>query len=388
MSNWAWLQEPHLQHLLAALGDARVAGGAVRNALLGAAVTEVDVATSLSPDEVMKRAAAAGYSVHPTGLEHGTVTVAREGVAFEVTTLRHDVETDGRRAKVAFTDDWEADARRRDFTMNALYCSASGEVFDPVSGMDDLLSRRVRFVGDAAQRIAEDYLRILRFFRFHAQYGQGAPDAAGLAACGALKAGLKQLSAERVRQELMKLLVAPGAVAAVEAMASAGVLGEVLPGADVVVFARMAAIDAREGFQPDAVLRLAALAPQMDVKEALRLSNAESARLDGLTCAPVFSPTMDDAELRRARYVLGDLFAPAVRLCWARSDAEGWHAAYAFADTPVQVFALKGADLLALGFKPGPDVGRVLRSLEEIWIASDFSASKEALLQKGAKWLN
>ena len=388
MSNWAWLQEPHLQHLLAALGDARVAGGAVRNALLGAAVTEVDVATSLSPDEVMKRAAAAGYSVHPTGLEHGTVTVAREGVAFEVTTLRHDVETDGRRAKVAFTDDWEADARRRDFTMNALYCSASGEVFDPVSGMDDLLSRRVRFVGDAAQRIAEDYLRILRFFRFHAQYGQGAPDAAGLAACGALKAGLKQLSAERVRQELMKLLVAPGAVAAVEAMASAGVLGEVLPGADVVVFARMAAIDAREGFQPDAVLRLAALAPQMDVKEALRLSNAESARLDGLTCAPVLSPTMDDAELRRARYVLGDLFAPAVRLCWARSDAEGWHAAYAFADTPVQVFALKGADLLALGFKPGPDVGRVLRSLEEIWIASDFSASKEALLQKGAKWLN
>ena len=377
-----------MQHLLAALGDARVAGGAVRNALLGAAVTEVDVATSLSPDEVMKRAAAAGYSVHPTGLEHGTVTVAREGVAFEVTTLRHDVETDGRRAKVAFTDDWEADARRRDFTMNALYCSASGEVFDPVSGMDDLLSRRVRFVGDAAQRIAEDYLRILRFFRFHAQYGQGAPDAAGLAACGALKAGLKQLSAERVRQELMKLLVAPGAVAAVEAMASAGVLGEVLPGADVVVFARMAAIDAREGFQPDAVLRLAALAPQMDVKEALRLSNAESARLDGLTCAPVLSPTMDDAELRRARYVLGDLFAPAVRLCWARSDAEGWHAAYAFADTPVQVFALKGADLLALGFKPGPDVGRVLRSLEEIWIASDFSASKEALLQKGAKWLN
>lgn len=382
MSNWTWLQEPHLQHLLAALGDARVAGGAVRNALLGAAVHEVDVATSLSPDEVMKRAAAAGFSVHPTGIEHGTVTVAREGVAFEVTTLRHDVETDGRRAKVAFTDDWEADARRRDFTMNALYCSASGEVFDPVSGMDDLRARRVRFVGEPAQRIAEDYLRILRFFRFHAQYGQGAPDAAGLAACGELKAGLRQLSPERVRQELMKLLVAPGAVAALEAMRGQGILEMILPGADMDVFTRMAAVDGREGFAPDAVLRLAALAPQMDVKEALRLSNAEVSRLDGLASLPVLSPDMDGAALGRARYALGDLFASAVRLCWARSDVEGWRAAYAFADTPVPVFPLKGTDLLVLGFKPGPDVGRVLRSLEEAWIASDFSASKEALLNR------
>ena len=388
MSHWAWLQEPHLQHLLAALEDARVAGGAVRNALLGVAVTEVDVATSLSPDEVMKRAVAAGFSVHPTGLEHGTVTVAREGVAFEVTTLRHDVETDGRRAKVAFTDDWQADAWRRDFTMNALYCSASGEVFDPVSGMDDLRGRRVRFVGEPAARIAEDYLRILRFFRFFAQYGEGVPDADGLAACAALKAGLKQLSAERVRQELMKLLVAPGAVGAVEAMATAGVLGEVLPGADVAVFGRMAAIDLREGFAPDAVLRLAALAPRMDVKQALRLSNAEAVRLDNLATASSLSPAMDDAELRRARYALGDSYAHAVRLSWARSDEAAWAAAYALADAPVPVFALKGSDLLALGFKPGPDVGRVLRSLEEVWIKSDFSASKEALLQKGAEWLN
>jgi tRNA nucleotidyltransferase/poly(A) polymerase len=388
MSNWAWLQEPHLQHLLAALADARVAGGAVRNALLGAPVHEVDVATSLSPDEVMRRAAAAGFSVHPTGLEHGTVTVAREGAAFEVTTLRHDVETDGRRAKVAFTDDWEADARRRDFTMNALYCSASGEVFDPVCGMDDVLGRRVRFVGEPAARIAEDYLRILRFFRFFAQYGEGAPDAEGLAACAALKAGLQQLSAERVRQELMKLLVAPRAVAAVEAMASAGVLGAVLPRADVAVFTRMAAIDAREGFAPDAVLRLAALAPQMDVKQALRLSNAQAQQLDGLAGASGLSPAMADAELRRMRYALGDSYAHAVRLSWARADEASWAQAYALADKPVPVFALKGADLLALGYKPGPDVGRVLRLLEEAWIASDFSASKEVLLQKGAEWLN
>lgn len=388
MSHWDWLQAPVLQHLLAVLGDARVAGGAVRNALLGAAVTEVDVATSLSPEAVMERAAAAGFSVHPTGLEHGTVTVARDGAAYEVTTLRHDVETDGRRAKVAFTDDWEADARRRDFTMNALYCSAAGEVFDPVSGMADLLGRRVRFVGDAAARIAEDYLRILRFFRFHAQYGQGAPDEAGLAACGELKAGLRQLSAERVRQELMKLLVAPGAVAAVEAMRGQGILEMILPGADVGVFTRMAAVDRHEGLAADAVLRLAALAPQMDAKEALRLSNAEGARLVALASAPELSPAMDDIALRRARYVLGDLYGSAVRLSWARSDVAGWRAVYALAAESAPVFPLKGADLLARGLKPGPDVGRVLRSLESEWIASDFSASKEALLAGCAKWLN
>ncbi|MDP4822338.1 MAG: CCA tRNA nucleotidyltransferase, partial [Aestuariivirgaceae bacterium] len=351
-------------------------------ALLGVPVTEVDVATSLSPEAVMERAAAAGFSVHPTGLEHGTVTVARDGAAFEVTTLRHDVETDGRRAKVAFTDDWQADARRRDFTMNALYCSATGEVFDPVSGMDDLLSRRVRFVGEAGARIAEDYLRILRFFRFHAQYGQGGLDEAGLAACGELKAGLRQLSAERVRQELMKLLVAPGSVAAVEAMRGQGILEMILPGADVAVFARMAGIDSAEGFKPDAVLRLAALAPQMAAKEALRLSNAEGARLEALACAPALSPAMDDIALRRARYVLGDLYEDAVRLVWARSDMAGWRAVYALVAEPTPVFPLKGADLLARGLKPGPDVGRMLRSLEEAWIVSDFSASKEALLER------
>ena len=380
--NWDWLKEPQLQRLLAALGEARVAGGAVRNALLGEPVEEVDVACAHAPEKVGELAVAAGFSVHPTGLEHGTVTVAREGRAFEVTTLRHDVETDGRRAKVAFTGDWEADARRRDFTINAIYCAADGEIFDYVGGRQDIAARRVRFVGEPEARITEDYLRILRFFRFHARYGTGAPDAAGLAACARHKAGLQRLSPERVRQELLKLLVARGAVAALADMEAAGI--HLLPEADFDSFARMAGLDAMEQLSPDAMLRLAALAPRMDMKEALRLSNAQARRLEEIAAAPALSPGLRERERRQILYALKPaLWRDVVRVSWARAGSgEGWRELH---DLPerweVPAFPVKGADLAALGLKPGPEMGAALAALEDWWLAHDFAPDRVALLQ-------
>jgi hypothetical protein len=262
-----WLSDARLQRVLAALsadgGEARIAGGTVRNALLDEPVSDMDVATTEVPTRVVELARRAGLEVHPTGLDHGTVTVvAKDGDGpkpFEVTTLRIDVETYGRHAQVAFTDDWTADARRRDFTMNALYCDGAGTVFDPVGGFPDILERRVRFVGEPQERIREDFLRILRFFRFQARYGQGDPDADGLAACVALQEGLETLSAERVRQEMLKLLVAPGAVPVLRVMVETGIAARILPtGHDLARVARMAGIDAEQGLEPDPVLRLAA----------------------------------------------------------------------------------------------------------------------------------
>ncbi len=211
----AWLNSPALAKVFAAFAksaaELRVVGGATRNALLGRPISDIDLATPALPEVVTEIATKAGLAVHPTGIEHGTVTVVADGVAFEVTTLRRDVETDGRRAVVAFTDDWREDAMRRDFTINAIYVAPDGTIYDPVGGLADLKDQRVRFIGDANDRIREDYLRILRFFRFTAQYGQGRPDPDGFAACTALKAGLTQLSSERVGAEIMKLLDAPRA---------------------------------------------------------------------------------------------------------------------------------------------------------------------------------
>jgi poly(A) polymerase len=385
----AWLAAKPLQELLGCLnsgGQARIAGGAVRNGLLQMPVHEVDVATTHPPERVMELAKQAGFSVHPTGLAHGTVTVARAGVAYEVTTLRHDVETDGRRAKVAFTQDWEADARRRDFTMNALYADAAGEVFDTVQGIADLRAGLVRFVGEPEARIGEDYLRILRFFRFFAQFGQGAPDVAGLAACGVCKVGLLQLSPERVRQEMLKLLPAPRALAALRAMADVGVLPLLLPQADLAVFEAMADVDQDQGFAPDGLLRLAALAPAMDVKTQLRLSNAQVRRLEDMALAPPVSPAFRVRERRDVLYRVGaEAYADSVRLQWARMGGEpsAWLEVLGLADAwAVPVFPLQGGDLLALGFKPGPELGAMLQGLEDWWIASDFTASREDLLAR------
>lgn len=395
-----FLGDRRLKRVLAALnaggGEARVAGGAVRNALIGEPVTDIDIATTHTPEGVTALAEAAGLHVHPTGIDHGTVTVVAQADGldrgFEVTTLRRDVETFGRKAVVAFTEDWAEDARRRDFTINALYCDSRGRVYDPLRGYGDLERRRVRFVGDPQARIREDYLRILRFFRFHATYGKGPPDRPGLEACTALKDGLTQLSAERIRAELLKLLVAPGALAAVKTMARPGILGLILPGAaDLKAFRRMADIDAAHGLLPDPLLRLAALCPGSpeEVKERFRLSNADGRKLARIEAAAGVSPGFRDLERKIALYHAGsEAFAGAVRLAWARSRAPDhpdaqWLDLMALAGTwAIPAFPVTGADLLARGYATGPRLGEALRLLEDWWAASGFPPSKEAVLDR------
>ena len=381
----AWLNEPALQRLFATLaaagGEGRVAGGAVRNALLGEAVTEVDVATTLSPEQVTAACAAAGMKVHPTGIEHGTVTVVVDHHPFEVTTLRHDVETDGRRAKVRFTDDWDADAQRRDFTMNALYCDEHGTVHDFVDGWPDVQRRRVIFVGDPEQRIAEDYLRILRFFRFHARYGHGAPDAAGLAACTRLKAGLDGLSAERIRQEMFKLMSAPGAVDTLKLMAGQGILSQLLPYTeDWRVLQRLGA---------DPLLRLAVLAQDpRSMPERWRLSNHEAKRLEALASLLPPSPALRPTEQRAILYHMGpEAWRDLVQVAWARSDAASDDAEWkTLLELPERwsfpVLPVSGRDLLAAGMSPGPEIGVMLSKLEDWWVASDFQPSRDELLKR------
>jgi tRNA nucleotidyltransferase/poly(A) polymerase len=378
-----WLAEPTVQGVLAMLvgagGEARVAGGAVRNALLNEAVADIDIATTLTPEQVMAAAKAQGFPVYPTGLAHGTVTVNHRGRTFEVTTLRRDVKTDGRHADVVFTDDWVADANRRDFTVNALYCDAGGKIYDFTDGYGDLLKRRIKFVGRPEQRIKEDYLRILRFFRFQARYGRGAPHRASLAACVALRRGLAKLSPERVQQELLKLLVAPRAVPVLRLMARHGVLRVILPHTEEWrVLGRL---------PDDAVLRLAVLAKAPgDLQARLHLSNAQAERLQGLATAPALSPKLRAAERRAILYHLGpERWRDAARLAHARSRAAAADPAWlAFTDLPAQwqapKFPLSGRDLLAHGFQPGPRLGAELRFLEDMWVASDFTLGHDALL--------
>lgn len=378
----AWLKEPRLQQVLAVLGAAgevRVAGGAVRNALMKRPIADVDLATTLLPDDVMQLARRAGFGVHPTGLAHGTVTLVNHAAVFEVTTLRRDVETDGRRAKVIFTRSFAEDAARRDFTMNALYCDASGKIYDFTNGYADILKNRIRFVGVPAQRIAEDYLRILRFFRFHAAYGKGAPDRAGLQACTRARSGLQNLSAERIRQELFKLLAAPRAVETLQVMAKAGILKLVLPHTtEWRVLKRLAA---------DPVLRLYALADAPEaLKERLRLSNDEAARMEALAAAPTLSPKLREREQRALLYQLGErCWSDAVALAFARdrgsNHATQWRKMARLPTRwPLPKLPISGKDLLARGVSAGPNLGAALRWAEDYWVASDFKASAEELL--------
>ncbi|MEW9836802.1 CCA tRNA nucleotidyltransferase [Mesorhizobium marinum] len=407
----AWLEDAELQRLLQVLGaggeEARIAGGAVRNALLGEAVADVDIATTTHPDETMRRAEQAGFKAVPTGAEHGTITVIAGGKGHEVTTLRADVETDGRRAKVAFGRDWKADAERRDFTINALYAEADGSVIDLVGGLADLESRTLRFIGDAEARIREDYLRILRFFRFFAYYGSGRPDAEGLKACARLKDGLERLSAERVWSELKKLLSAPDPSRALLWMRQAGVLTKALPESEkwgIDAIHGLVAAERDLGWRPDAMLRLAAMVPpdpdrMRGLAERLKLSNADAERLTEWAMAPAAVPATTERELARTLYRRGRqsivdrlrLSLASARVRAAESDvalieAGGYARQLKFAEKwAAPDFPLKGADLKGLGVPAGPGMGRLLKQLEEEWIEADFRPGRDALLERAAK---
>ena len=397
-ADFSWLREPPLASLLAALNrdgeEARVVGGAVRNTLYDLPHGDIDIATTALPQEVVRRAEAAGFKPVPTGVEHGTVTVVVDGTPFEVTTLREDIETFGRHARVSFGRDWQRDAERRDFTMNALYAARDGTVYDHVGGLDDLKARRVRFIGDPHKRIAEDYLRILRFFRFHAAYGDGGhPDPAGLSACIAARAGLETLSRERIRMEMLKLLVATHAVPALVIMSQTGLLVAVLGGDPLLAsFANMIKLERELSLTPDPVRRLGALGVSTTedaerLRERLRLANAEQERLmsmgDGWWR---ISAATGMHEARVLIYRLGpDKFLDRVLLAWSRAWSEGvaddrWHDLVLLPDRwTVPVFPLKAADFIERGVAKGPALGAALRAAEEAWIAQDFPMDAAAL---------
>jgi poly(A) polymerase/tRNA nucleotidyltransferase (CCA-adding enzyme) len=379
-----FLADPSLSAVLTALPDARVVGGAVRDWLAGRAVADIDLATALPPDAVTAALERAGLRAVPTGVDHGTVTAVSGGRGFEVTTLRRDVATDGRHAVVAFTDDWRADAARRDFTMNAMSMTRDGAVFDYFAGQADLAAGVVRFVGDPATRIAEDALRVLRFFRFHARYGRGEPDPVALAAIRAGLDGLAILSPERVWSELCRILAAPDPAGSVALMAATGVLAAVLPeGTDPAALARLVAA----GAPPDPVLRLAALVTG-DVQalaSRLRLSGAEREMLAALLAAPAPSPGADDADLRRA---LADT-PPAVLIGRAWLAGAGWESVRArLSALPRPVFPLEGRDVLALGVSEGPRVGELLREVRRWWMAGGCVADAAACRTELARRLD
>jgi poly(A) polymerase len=371
--------------------EARVVGGAVRNALLGVAIGDIDIATTAVPEEVIRRAKAAGIKSVPTGIEHGTVTLVLDARPFEVTTLREDTETFGRKAKVAFGRDWAGDAHRRDFTINALSVGADGVVHDYVGGLDDIAVRRVRFIGDPGQRIEEDYLRILRFFRIHAAFGVGEPNRPGYLACIEARGGLASLSAERVRMEMLKLLIAAGALVAVRAMVDGGLLHAIFGGvAYTGPFAAMIEAERVLGLMPDAVRRLAALgvAVTEDAKRLstrLRLSNAEARRLDSMGHRWWRLGGMDEARARQRLYRLGeDDYRDRLMLAWARSgrDAASPHWRE-LARLPQRwsapKFPLKAADFIARGVAEGPVLGQALALAEDAWLAADFPLDQSAL---------
>lgn len=393
-----WLNAPETRAVMNALtangGAARFVGGCVRNALMGVPVDDIDIATPLTPDEVTRRLVAAGMQAVPTGIEHGTITAVANKKPFEITTLRRDVSTDGRRATVAFSQDWIEDASRRDFTMNALYADQTGQVFDLIGGIADLQARHVRFIGDASRRIAEDYLRILRLFRFHAWYGKGEIDADGLAACAAARSQIKTLSGERIQKEMLKLMGAEHPVPVLRAMAASGVLGEVLPGElKFARFQRLCEIDAEQFFEADGLLRLAALlgdAPRAgEIATRWRLSNDDRDRLSDMLSEPTkIVSYLSILEVRRALYRFGvPLFKDWVRLRWAEdpkaSNFMQWRALLALADGWVRpVFPLTGSNVMAAGVPHGPLVGKVLSEVEAWWIDADFTDDPFSLAER------
>nr|WP_256483838.1 CCA tRNA nucleotidyltransferase [Aliihoeflea sp. 40Bstr573] len=402
------MKEKVLQKLLAVLSangeEARIAGGAVRNALLGEAVTDIDIATTCLPEETEKRAIEAGFKPVPTGKAHGTITVVAHGKPFEVTTLRADVENHGRHATVAFGRDWQVDAKRRDFTINALYATADGTVLDLVGGVADLETRTLRFIGSAEDRIREDYLRILRFYRFFAWYGSGRPDAEGIKASARLKSGLDQLSAERIWAELKKLLSAPDPSRALLWMRQSGVLTTVLPesekwGIDAVP--GLVAAERDLGWAVDPLVRLMAIIPPMkervdSLSERLKLSKNEAKRLHEWAGFGEIPAETSEIALAKRMFAAGHqpgvdklkLALAAARVRGVQNDldllaagqysqllkyAENWQAPQ---------FPLHGRDLVALGAAADERLGKALAILKDEWVSSSFTIDREALVER------
>jgi len=382
-------------------GAARFVGGAVRNALIGEPIGDVDIATPLPPADVIGRLKQCGLNAVPTGIEHGTVTAVSSGKPFEVTTLRRDVSTDGRRATVAFTTEWSEDAARRDFTINALYANEDGEVFDYFGGLSDLKARRVRFVGDPRTRIREDYLRILRLFRFHAWYGKGELDADAFAAAAAEKAGLKLLSGERVQKELLRLLEAKSPIAALRAMQGASILAEILP-SDLQLdrVARLVGIETANRRKPDNLLRLAALLPDdakiaRKLSQSLKLSNADKDRLiEAAEPDDRINASLSPREARQLLYRLGrQCFLDQMLLRWSdmqRAPQDGnWRKLLKLAESwKKPELPVDGRDVMAKGIDEGPKIGTTLRALEEEWIDADFAPDRRALLKRLKETIN
>lgn len=401
-----WLHDKGLQSLLSCLSEngeeARVVGGAVRNQLLGYPVNDVDIATTCPPDEIIKRVSEAGFKAVPTGYEHGTITVVVNGHSYEVTALRSDIEPDGRHTKVVFGRDWKADAKRRDFTINAIYADANGKIYDDVNGLADIETATLRFIGEADERIREDYLRILRFFRLYAWIGKGRPDAEALKACARLKDGLLQLSAERVWSELKKMLSSPDPTRALLWMRQAAILGIILPETEkwgIDAFRPLVETGHVMGFAPDPLLRLFSIVPKDEARlkkmaERLRFSNAEKTRLLNWAHMNPIKYDCSDLELKKLGYnhgkeaVLDEL---TLALANARAHAMSNDKALVEASHYVRllkliqnydipVFPVTGKDLMPLGISEGPAIGHKLKALEKLWVESGFLLDRQALI--------
>ncbi len=408
LAHEAWFNDPALKRVFSLLnadgGEGRVVGGAVRNSLMGLAVSDIDVATTLTPDVVIERAKEAGIKAVPTGVEHGTVTLVIDRKPFEVTTLRADVETDGRRATVAFSTDWQTDAERRDLTINALYVGEDGEVVDLVGGLADIEKRNIRFIGDAATRIKEDYLRILRFFRFFAYYGSGRPDADGLRAAAAARSKLSTLSAERVWSEMRKLLSAEDPGRALLWMRTVGALTEILPETEKWGIDAIPALIATEkalGWAPDPLLRLAAIVPpdakRLEAMAArLKLANAEAAVFKAWANAAPINDEMSTAAFDRLLYrngAEGITTRLKLALAVARGKAEGDMAEMARSARLNKLldhagawvkpsFPVNGGDVMAAGIPSGRQVGETLAALEHQWVEENFASDRATLLAR------
>ena len=382
-----WRRRTGMPRLLRTLGagegETRFVGGCVRDTLLGLPVSDVDLATRLTPDEVVKRLEKARIKAVPTGIAHGTVTAVIGGAPVEVTTLRRDVSTDGRRATIAFTQDWREDAARRDFTINALFADpAGGELFDYFGGAADLEARRVRFIGAPLQRIAEDHLRILRFFRFHARFGKGAPDAAALDACAARANDLMALSRERIADELLKLLGLPDPASTLALMIARGILTPVLPELDEGGVARLTALVHREkraGLAPDPIRRLSAMLPRnqamiaADIAARLRLSNAKRMRL--IQTSEAYGPTFQDPAALAYKYN-AQVAIDRLLLDKTLNADQAAEAVARLADWKRPKLPVSGGDLIAMGLAAGPIVSSTMQAIEEEWLRAGFPADK------------